>query len=80
LTSDEVPAYDEDDWPPCDPMLQEVNVTRRGKRGSGNGPRPQARYIAKYDYPAIDVKAGQEFATIEDVPSNIVVEPVMPEP
>lgn len=62
---------------PDDP---EADVARRGKRGSGNGPRPQVKYVAKYDYPAIDVKAGQEFQGIENVPSDIVVEPVPIEP
>ena len=33
-------------------------------------------YVAKYDYPEQDVKAGQVFEGIAEVPPNIAVEPV----
>lgn len=37
-------------------------------------------YVARYDYPQSDVKAGQVFDGIAAVPPNIAVEPVPMEP
>lgn len=54
----------------------EAEVTNRGSRGSGHGPGQVARYVAKYDYPDLDVKAGQVFVGIEAVPTNIIVVPL----
>ena len=36
-------------------------------------------YIARYDYPRSNVKAGQEFHAIGDVPANVAVTPVVVE-
>lgn len=58
---------------------EEEEMARRGKRGSGNGSAAPARYVARYDYPDLDIKAGQEFCGIEEVPTNIVVAPILTE-
>lgn len=34
-------------------------------------------YVAKYDYPGHDIKAGDRFLHIGDVPAGVAVEPVL---
>jgi hypothetical protein len=53
---------------------------KRGARGSGEGPTPTMSYVSKHDHPDLDVKAGQVFNSIEDVPTNITVLPVLKQP
>jgi hypothetical protein len=51
---------------------------KRGSRGKGEEkPTTPMTYVAKHDHPDLDVKAGQVFNSIEDIPINITVLPVL---
>jgi hypothetical protein len=37
-------------------------------------------YVARYDVPAHDVKAGQVFRSLDEIPVNVAVTPKFPDP